>query len=800
MNASKVFFSLSHVYQRWSAAICALGFAVFAPAVARAQSNTCNPQACDVRAVFPVLQGAQKGVPITVREGNVICVDIRMENNPLPIDAFGYTVQYDPARLTLQSIQPGDLVSGFLAADCNQPNPGTVVCSGFDEDAILPNSSGVLATLCFLATCPPGVASDTSSIAVSNLRDGLQTMAACCNRVICSNPPQGPCSGAALYLTQTGVALGTPAAAKSGDTFSLTVGIKDIPTAIDSFSFALAFDSTALQFVSATPGNLLANFSQKEAREVRKGTLSLSGANNVAIPALSAGALFQITFLAQCVVGDTSALSLSALAKDVVNVQACNTSFICKGCEPANCPGPALYIAQAGKKLGEKLREQDGDSVRFEVRMKSNPQSVSAYGFRLQYDPNVLSFGRALRGTLTNNFIASTARQLTPGTLVCAGFGTTAIPVNSEGALLQFVFGVRCNVGDSTELKATDLSDDIAGLQACCNFFACAPCDHDGDLNTDKALTPGDALCAFEVYLNGGILPASCEAAAFKCELIAADVNCDNTVTSRDALAIFTRALQSQPPLHCFAKPAGAFNAKASTPTSLRLLTSPIPSAPETLRVQMQVLRPQALQAFGLLLQYPAHRLKFAGVRRTAATQEWFALQGREYLSGMVVIGGFHQTELNAEMPISVFEIDFINSGATLDNETFAVANLTDDFAHATFTSALSPRPANATPKQFKLYQNYPNPLQLRNAASGTAIRYDLPATLAESSTKVEVVIYNIQGQIVKRLFSGAQTPGAHTLTWDGRDETGMPVPAGTYQYRLRAGSYVEKRKLVIVK
>lgn len=762
-----------------------------------AQTTTCNPQACDTRAVFPVIQGGQKGAPILAQNGARICVDIRMENNPLPIESYGYTIKYDPSRLTLQSIQPGELVSDFLAADCNQPAPGTIVCSGFDDDAILSNASGVLATLCFIVTCPPGVTNDTSRIEVLNLRDGLLNMSACCNQVICSNPPQGPCPGAALYLTQTGIALGAPASAKSGDTFSLTVGIKEIPSAIDSFGFMINFDSTALQFVSATPGNLLANFSRKEAREIRKGVLSFTGANNVAVPALSSGALFQIVFRAQCVVGDTSALTLSGLRQDLLNVQTCNNKFVCKSCEPANCSGAALYIAQTGKKLGEKLREQDGDSVRFEVRIKSNPQSVAAYGFRLRYDPAVLTFGRVQRGALTNNFVASTARQLAPGTLMAAGFGTTAIPVNSDGALLQFVFGVKCNVGDSTELRLSDLSDDIASLTPCCNFFACAPCDHDGDLNTDKLLTPGDALCAFEIYLNGGALPASCDHSSFKCELVAADVNCDNSVTSRDALAIFSRALQNLPPQDCFAKPTASGSKHASPPQLLLRGTSTVS---ETLRVQLQVLRPQALSAFGVLLQYPAHSLQFIRVQRTTATQSWFALDGHEYLPGMALIGGFQQSELSAEQPTAIFEAVFVNRGATIDGNTFSVAHLTDDFANASFTSAFGATATNAAPRQFKLHQNYPNPLQLRFATQGTVIRYDLPADLENGSAEVEIIIYNIQGQIVKRLFAGRQSAGSYSLAWDGRDDAGKYLPTGTYQYRLRADNHVEKRKLVIVK
>lgn len=797
MNPSNRFSRASRFVCRKLVALACLGTLALASSNATAQGSNCNPQACGTNAVFPLLQGGKKGAPITVQNGQTVCVDIRMENSILPIDAYGYTVQYDATVLTLQSIQTGSIFADFLITDCNQTGPGTIVCGGFGENAILPNSSGVLATLCFIATCPPGAIVDSSSIVITNLRDDLLPMSACCNLVICSNPPQGPCPGAALYLTQPGVAIGSPASAKSGESFTLLAGLKDIPQPVDSFSFAIRYDTTAMRFVSAKPGNLLANFLDKECREISPGVLACSGANNVAIPALSAGELFHLTFSANCIEGDTSNVTLNALAKDFADVQACNVRVACKGCEPGNCPGAAVYIAQVGKQLGDKLTEQDGDSVRFEVRVKNNPQGLFAYGFRLQYDPAHLSFGSVSRGLLTNGFVASTAKLLTPGTLVCAGFGTTGIPVNSSGALLRFSFGVNCNVGDSTELKITDLTDDLTGFLACCNYFSCAPCDHDGDLNTDKSLTPGDALCAFDIFLSGGILPANCDHPQFNCELVAADVNCDNAITSRDALAIFSRALQGLPPADCFAKPVSNTGGKSGAPAHLRLINGPVAAAPETLRVQLQIASPHALNAFGMLLQYPARNLKFIGVQRLAATQNWVVLKAQEYLPGMIVIGGFHHETLTSAADETLFEVAFLNSGEVIDNHTFAVSNLTDDFAHASFTSALNAAQMSATPRQFKLYQNYPNPLHL-GANAGTMIQYDLPATLHDA--KVEIIIYNLQGQIVKRLYAGRQTPGAYTLSWNGRDENGLRVPAGTYQYRLTAGDYVEQRKLVIVK
>ncbi len=759
----------------------------------------CDPGNCGERAIFPILRGGQKGAPIRAKDGETICVEIRLERNPNPIEIYGYSVTYNAARLTLQSIQRGPLVANF-ASDCNQSQPGSIACSGFSETFLPSNSSGVMATLCFLVSVPAGVAADSSAITVQGLRDDLVSMSPCCNLLIASNPPKGPCLGAALYLAAPGAQIGAPLAARTGDAFTVAAGIKEITQPIDAFSFILDYDARAMKFTEAQPGNLLASFAEKQCRELAPGKLLCTASGSTAIPAQALGTLFNLSFVSQCTTGDTSRLTLSELAGDLSGAGICNNIFICKACTATECEGAALYVAQAGRKLGESLGEQSGDSLRMEIRVKASPKELGAFGFRVQYDPAKLSFGNVLRGALTRNFITATARQLQPGVVICAGFGTAPILRNTEGALLELRFGLSCSVGDSSVIRITDLSDDVAGFNTCCNYFVCAPCDRDGDLNTDKLLTAGDALCAFEIFLSGGILSANCDAPKFACELVAADVNCDNAITSRDALAIFDRALKSLPPSVCFARPPSSFGKPSHGVTRIQLLNADQNQVSDTLRLRLTALPPQGLAAFGLLLQYPANDLEFLGAVRSAATQAWVALEGRQYLPGLVVLGGFHRELLRANDFETVAELLFLRTGKALDHSSFAVSNLTDDFAGAAFTTNLHGETIMAAPQQFQLYQNYPNPLRVRAGRSETVIRYDLPKAFAQNGGQVEVVIYNIQGQVVRRLFAGTQTAGAHALAWNGRDDAGRQAPTGIYQYRLTAGTYIEQRRMLIVK
>lgn len=60
---------------------------------------------------------------------------------------------------------------------------------------------------------------------------------------------------------------------------------------------------------------------------------------------------------------------------------------------------------------------------------------------------------------------------------------------------------------------------------------------------------------------------------------------------------------------------------------------------------------------------------------------------------------------------------------------------------------------------------------------------------LASAAQEVVVEIQSDSGAVVRRLRvpAEAMAAGEHTLTWDGRDERGNAVPAGTYAVVIRA-------------
>ncbi|MCB9209747.1 MAG: T9SS type A sorting domain-containing protein [Ignavibacteriales bacterium] len=90
----------------------------------------------------------------------------------------------------------------------------------------------------------------------------------------------------------------------------------------------------------------------------------------------------------------------------------------------------------------------------------------------------------------------------------------------------------------------------------------------------------------------------------------------------------------------------------------------------------------------------------------------------------------------------------------------------------------------NTLPAQFALNQNYPNPFN-----PSTKISYALP-----SKSRVSIKIFNNIGQLVETLFDGERNPGFHDVTWNAK------VASGVYYYTIKAGDFVETKKMVLLK
>jgi 1,4-alpha-glucan branching enzyme len=98
--------------------------------------------------------------------------------------------------------------------------------------------------------------------------------------------------------------------------------------------------------------------------------------------------------------------------------------------------------------------------------------------------------------------------------------------------------------------------------------------------------------------------------------------------------------------------------------------------------------------------------------------------------------------------------------------------------------------PVAQIPLQYQLQQNYPNPFNPL-----TTISFEIP-----QREHVYLLIYNILGQRVKTLADKVYQPGRYRLIWDGTGESGEKLASGIYFLQLKAGEYIQNRRMVLLK
>jgi hypothetical protein len=96
-----------------------------------------------------------------------------------------------------------------------------------------------------------------------------------------------------------------------------------------------------------------------------------------------------------------------------------------------------------------------------------------------------------------------------------------------------------------------------------------------------------------------------------------------------------------------------------------------------------------------------------------------------------------------------------------------------------------------APPTDFTLAQNFPNPF---NPAT------TIPFSISRSA-EVHLGVFDAAGREVKILVREQVPSGTHSVTWDGRDDTGKDVSSGVYFSRLLVnGGRQQMRKMLLLK
>lgn len=119
--------------------------------------------------------------------------------------------------------------------------------------------------------------------------------------------------------------------------------------------------------------------------------------------------------------------------------------------------------------------------------------------------------------------------------------------------------------------------------------------------------------------------------------------------------------------------------------------------------------------------------------------------------------------------------------GTALDVEPFKVVP---------DTTFLSINEISSINNGYSLGQNYPNPFN-----GSTSVQFSLG-----DKSKVRLSVYNILGEQQLVLLDNEMSAGTYQLNWNGNDNAGNPLAAGTYFIRMEAGDFVASKQIVIAK
>jgi hypothetical protein len=98
-------------------------------------------------------------------------------------------------------------------------------------------------------------------------------------------------------------------------------------------------------------------------------------------------------------------------------------------------------------------------------------------------------------------------------------------------------------------------------------------------------------------------------------------------------------------------------------------------------------------------------------------------------------------------------------------------------------------------PTKFSLEQNYPNPFN-----PVTKIKYEIPGQARNDNTQVTLKVYDILGNEVATLVNEQKPAGTYEVEFNVAQVSRPELSSGIYFYQLKAGSFVETKKMVLLR
>ncbi|MBN2355312.1 T9SS type A sorting domain-containing protein [candidate division KSB1 bacterium] len=135
-----------------------------------------------------------------------------------------------------------------------------------------------------------------------------------------------------------------------------------------------------------------------------------------------------------------------------------------------------------------------------------------------------------------------------------------------------------------------------------------------------------------------------------------------------------------------------------------------------------------------------------------------------------------------------------MHSYSFIDNDVVAGHTYYYKLADVSFDGSFHMHPALKitvdVPSENSLAQNYPNPFN-----SETIISFKI-----KQDSEISLMIFNVNGRIVRTLVSGKHHAGYHHLRWNACDDSGTPLPSGRYICVFRANEFTKVLQITYIK
>ncbi len=423
-----------------------------------------------------------------------------------------------------------------------------------------------------------------------------------------------------------------------------------------------------------------------------------------------------------------------------------------------------------------------GSTGRLVPVMLTNLQDVYGVQFTLHFDSssvNIDSFVPApsLSGFDIKSNLGDSSGQVT---VLVFGLNNEIIPPGSD-TILYFALSVDSLATPGRKALTLTNAREAIGIDLPSKEVAVADgfftVDKFGDVNIDTLVDVADVVKLISYILGNTVLDSR--------ETEAADINRDGSVDVGDLVGVINTIL---------GRPINAPIMNYREPLAFLRLDYDSMQVGNSGDINLWADLKTSVAGVQLKIKYDPQQLSFSTAELTKRSKNFNIHYNDDQKGNLTVL--FYRFSGNPIAPDtgSILSLHMIaRSGFSLEKPIYLKEAILADPEAVVIPVD---KGEVVLPKSFSLGQNYPNPFN-----PSTTIRFEIGAGgETQQAVQTSLKVYNILGQLVKTLVEEPRSPGVYYQTWDGKDLQGNRVSSGIYFYQLRAGSYNQTKKMVLLK